>query len=116
MERLTEWLANEFLPATVPHTAALIAEAAAELSRLRGRVAELELMNRSKVVSYRDEQTASLTAATEDNKRLRDALARQCDNMAFIINNVDILHWHDKFLAELEQDRAALTFGNPVNE
>lgn len=40
---------------------------------------------------------------------LVEALSRQADNMAFILNRVDLPpQWHDKFTKELEQDRAAL--------
>lgn len=39
----------------------------------------------------------------------REALERQCDNMAFILNRIDIGdNWHDKFTKELAEDRQAI--------
>lgn len=41
---------------------------------------------------------------------LAEAMDRQGDNMAFVINNVSLPEqWRDKFMMELEQDRAQLT-------
>lgn len=41
--------------------------------------------------------------------KLREALNRQGDNMAFVINNVSLPdQWRDKFMRELDEDRAAL--------
>lgn len=41
---------------------------------------------------------------------LEEAMDRQGDNMAFVINNVSLPEqWRDKFMMELEQDRAQLT-------
>lgn len=48
------------------------------------------------------------TAADEIN-RLRAALERQTDSMAFILNHATLPEqWADKFARELEDDRAAL--------
>ena len=39
----------------------------------------------------------------------REALSRQCDNMAFLLNHAPIVQrWYDKFTAELAEDRQAL--------
>jgi len=39
----------------------------------------------------------------------REALDRQCDNMAFLLNHAPIVQqWYDKFTAELAEDRQAL--------
>lgn len=50
----------------------------------------------------------SIAAKDREIARLREALERQCDNMAFAINHADLGSMHDKFQAELETDRAAL--------
>lgn len=43
-------------------------------------------------------------------KELEKALARQCDNMAFIVNHVTMPEkWRDKWERELAEDRVALT-------
>jgi hypothetical protein len=42
-------------------------------------------------------------------ERLRGALKRQADNMAFALNRVDLRGWTEKFSRELAEDRAALT-------
>ena len=41
-------------------------------------------------------------------REMRDALDRQCDNMAFAINHSELHHWTTKFSLELEEDREAL--------
>jgi len=43
-----------------------------------------------------------------ENARLVGALDRQCDNMAFVINHVNLHGFYDKFQTELEADRAIL--------
>jgi hypothetical protein len=50
-----------------------------------------------------------LAGAIEERDRLREALRRQSDNMAFVINHHS-MHgsWYEKFQRELEEDRAAL--------
>ena len=40
--------------------------------------------------------------------KLTEALTRQSDNMAFVLNHTDTGNLYEKFLRELEQDRAAL--------
>lgn len=42
---------------------------------------------------------------------LEAALTRQCDNMAFVLNRVDLHGFHTKFSTELDADRAALAAG-----
>lgn len=40
---------------------------------------------------------------------LREALARQCENMAFVLNRASLPdQWYSKFMRELESDKAAL--------
>jgi hypothetical protein len=47
--------------------------------------------------------------AADEIERLRKALERQGDNMAFVINHVTIPNqWMEKFMRELEEDRTAL--------
>lgn len=55
------------------------------------------------------------TAAADRLETLRkaaegmaEALARQSDNMAFVLNHMDVKGWHGKFTSELAEDRAAL--------
>lgn len=42
-------------------------------------------------------------------ERLRGALIRQTDNMAFVLNCFELYNWTEKFSRELAEDRAALT-------
>ena len=50
-----------------------------------------------------------LPALIAERDALREALDRQGDNMAFLLNNVGVPQpWYDKFTAELAEDRAAL--------
>jgi len=47
--------------------------------------------------------------AANEIERLREALDRQCDNIAFILNRVDLPKtWFEKFDSELSEDRKAL--------
>jgi hypothetical protein len=39
---------------------------------------------------------------------LEAALTRQGDNMAFILNHMEVKNWYNKFTTELAEDRAAL--------
>lgn len=55
-----------------------------------------------------------LTQAADEIARLRGALERQCDNMAFVLNKATLPdQWYSKFCNELEQDRAALQHKEP---
>ena len=56
----------------------------------------------------RDVPSSLVTAFAEREARLVGALDRQCDNMAFVINHVNLHGFYDKFQAELEADRATL--------
>lgn len=49
---------------------------------------------------------------TGDVAALREALERQCDNMAFILNRAQTYDWYEKFCRELAEDRAALSKPN----
>jgi hypothetical protein len=40
--------------------------------------------------------------------QLEAALNRQGDNMAFVLNHMDVKNWYDKFTTELAEDRAVL--------
>lgn len=54
------------------------------------------------------------TQAADEIARLREALERQCDNMAFTLNKATLPdQWYSKFSNELEQDRAALQHKEP---
>lgn len=64
----------------------------------------------SLILSFVDPSYASSQAEIE---RLKTALERQCDNMAFVVNHVTLHGWYDKFKDELEEDRAALSGGKP---
>jgi hypothetical protein len=53
---------------------------------------------------------ALYTRPSPNAERVREALDRQCDNMAFLLNNAALnVTWYEKFKGELAQDRAALT-------
>jgi hypothetical protein len=55
------------------------------------------------------EAAAALEAKDAEIARLREALTRQGDNMAFVLNHVSLPdQYFTKFTAELERDRAAL--------
>ena len=56
----------------------------------------------------RNAATLIQAAFAEREARLVGALDRQCDNMAFVINHVNLHGFYDKFQAELEADRATL--------
>ena len=47
-----------------------------------------------------------------DNKKLHNALARQCDNMAYILNHVDVKKMYSKFVIELDEDRKVKGLNN----
>jgi hypothetical protein len=52
---------------------------------------------------------ASPVTEQAEVERLRKALQRQADNMAFILNHAELGRWYDKFTRELSEDRAALS-------
>lgn len=62
---------------------------------------------------------AALTAASAEAEglraeveRLREALQRQSDNMAFVLNHFNVpAQWYDKLTSELADDRATLQGG-----
>jgi len=51
---------------------------------------------------------SDLRALLLDYQERGRALERQCDNMAFAINRVDLRGWTEKFSRELKEDRATL--------
>jgi predicted trehalose synthase len=53
----------------------------------------------------------TICALLERVKALEVALTRQCDNMAFALNRVDLRGWTDRFGQELAEDRAAINTG-----
>jgi hypothetical protein len=55
------------------------------------------------------EAADALERQAAEIERLREALERQCDNMSFAINRVDLRGWTEKFAREIAEDRAALT-------
>tara|TARA_R110002020_G_scaffold10785_4_gene40932 strand:+ start:1386 stop:1649 length:264 start_codon:yes stop_codon:yes gene_type:complete len=40
--------------------------------------------------------------------KFKTAFNRQCDNMSFVLNRLDLYHWSERFAKELEEDRQAL--------
>ena len=55
-----------------------------------------------------------LTQAADEIARLREALERQCDNMAFTLNKATLPdQWYCKFADELARDREALQHKEP---
>lgn len=61
-----------------------------------------------------DDVHAALWKADKDGAALVEALGRQCDNMAFVLNHFDVPHrWYEKLQDELLKDRTALAkFGD----
>ena len=52
---------------------------------------------------------ADLVTPPEVVEQMREALNRQGDNMAFLLNHVTLPNaWYEKFTRELKQDRAVL--------
>lgn len=57
-----------------------------------------------------------IVTAVNSHKALKEALDRQCDNMAFILNHMAVPDpWYEKFTNELAEDRKALA-NNPKGE
>lgn len=97
------------------------AEAAAELSRLQAKVELWEETANAPPFTAAVWQ-AQCFAATEDNKRLREALTvaiRAADLALFVIRKQGVMpnsSWEAGFESDMKVARAALTFGDPVNE
>ena len=56
---------------------------------------------------------------TTNDQKIGEALARQCENMAFVLNRASLPdQWYSKFMRELESDKAALlqSPSQPVEE
>jgi hypothetical protein len=51
---------------------------------------------------------AQMLEGKERIAELEVALTRQGDNMAFVLNHMDVKNWYDKFTTELAEDREAL--------
>lgn len=68
------------------------------------------ILNSTGILSFEDLKAGVIndwnTRPIED--KLKEALDRQCDNMAFVLNRVDLHGFHDKFDAELTEDRKLL--------
>ena len=77
-----------------------------------GRCHNEEEAHASAQADYEARIRSALTPAPDlasENERLRAALNRQGDNMAFVINHATLPEqWMTKFMAELAEDRAAL--------
>ena len=89
-----------------PHR--LLYDACREIERNAGQVTVLEDLCQQ---SYCDAMDYAAEAADlkEENARLREALRRQADNMAFVLNHATLPDlWYEKFCDELAIDRAAL--------
>ncbi|MBL4763489.1 MAG: hypothetical protein JKY93_12435 [Gammaproteobacteria bacterium] len=61
----------------------------------------------TKHLSY-DAEIDKAIAEGKNAKETRDALTRQCDNMAFVLNRVDLHCWSERFATELAEDREIL--------
>lgn len=81
---------------------------AVELWHLAHRAYVLDAKSRGHGVGVKHAATLIQAAFAEREARLVGALDRQCDNMAFVINHVNLHGFYDKFQAELEADRATL--------
>lgn len=52
----------------------------------------------------------AIDALVKERDALREALSRQADNMAFVLNHATLTDfWYNKLSRELHKDRAALT-------
>lgn len=70
------------------------------------KVTGLQAFARHRIQAVRDQ--------ADEIARLREALDRQCDTMAFVLNKATLPdQWYCKFSNELEQDRAALQHKEP---
>lgn len=107
-----EEISNRAEAARGPIDAAL-----ATIDHLTTRKAELDQECQFSMKAIAQEQERAEKAEAEVERltarceRLNAALIRQCDNMAFIVNHVDLNGWYEKCRVDLENDRAALTPG-----
>lgn len=72
-------------------------------------VARLRGVNSLIAIKVASDAADRIEALSAENERLRSALSRQCDNIAFILNHMSIPdNWYEKFTHELKEDRQAL--------
>ena len=68
----------------------------------------VERLRTTKLLSNRN-QMALQAEAADEIARLREALDRQCDTVAFVLNNATLPdQWYCKFSNELERNRALI--------
>lgn len=62
----------------------------------------------SELIQKISDQDDALSSANARAKAAEEGLRRQADNMAFVLNHVELHAWHEKFERELAEDRATL--------
>lgn len=91
---------------------AIIAAKDQTISDLRSEVESLSTIVKSGIADVAgaslDDLEAANAALTARVEELNDALERQSDNMAFVLNHMNTEGWFDKFTSELSEDRAVL--------
>ena len=101
------------LPAQIASAIRALApeDAIAEVARIRQNAEATNGVWQAnlRLIAERDRLAAELAAAIAREAGLREALTRQGDNMAFVLNHMTMPDgYYGKFIHELEEDRAAL--------
>jgi hypothetical protein len=79
------------------------------ISREREEYLVADLTERRDAAEKRaDEAAAHIEALAERVRELEGALERQTDNMAFVLNRVDLRAWGDRFEQQMTEDRQLL--------
>lgn len=82
-----------------------------EQDKLKNYVEELCSDSERQYADWEEAQgyNSLVTTLRAGNKRLKEALERQCDNMAFVVNHAELPPWaFNNFRRHLEEDRAVL--------
>lgn len=85
------------------------------VERLEYSLSQVEIgTNVGMSYSFAHDMLSALTDQADEIARLREALERQCDNMAFTLNKATLPdQWYCKFADELARDREALQHKEP---
>lgn len=96
-----------FSPAVCSALLSEIAALRGERDGLRNRVSCLERLGGEQSTRVMKQATRAKDAERQRDE-LRKALDRQCDNMSFVLNRVELHAWHGKFEREVAEDRALI--------
>ena len=102
---------NRFRCAFTPAVcSALLSEIAALREALEEAEKDASSWSRcaGEVVTIGESWKERFVQAERQRDELRKALERQCDNMSFVLNRVELHAWADKFSTEIAEDRALL--------